>query len=674
MLVNTQYFRESALYYNKYGRYPDGNFGTLEYERFWEQEIERCRNGYKVGDTWVSGYHYFYLNYYRIIAVEKVVGKLYGEVTKDRQRGERVERFPDFWDVDFEFFQEVEKAETNGEHMVWLKPRGVGASFKGASMALRNFKLFKQSKSYMFAQEKEFLQRDAILTKWNDAREWMLRMHPLEDKRFTVGFAKPSEWKRSFEEMHYRASTKDPLDGKKEIGYKSEVIGVSLKDDIDKVRGKRGKLLLFEEMGNFSRVDEAWTIARKSVEEQDVTYGLMLGFGTGGTEGANFAPLEKMFYNPEAFNIRVFDNVWDDNAFGTKCAYFTPANRTIQFKDADGNSDIKAGDKYIDKERSNARKSPNSNDLLRTMAEMPRKPQEAILSTGYRRLPSALAKEWRIKMVAAGYHKLGMPGYLIPTDEGIKFRPDDTKIPITEFPIQKGKANVAGCVVVYHAPFKLNGKTPDNMYVISHDPYAQDATTGDSIGATHVYLNSNNIAPPGDKIVATYFGRPPKQDDYNQILFMLAMYYNAKIGFENDQGDVIGYAKRFKLLHLLQEEFECGWDETVKTKAGGKRSFGMNMGSGRENKRILQGDKYLEEWLLTPRGKTENGEQILNLHTIYCPFTLRQIEMYNGTDNYDAVASLRILMYFKREIDYKDIKVKKQEIVNPNSFFFKQLY
>ena len=37
---------------------------------------------------------------------------------------------------------------------------------------------------------------------------------------------------------------------------------------------------------------------------------------------------------------------------------------------------------------------------------------------------------------------------------------------------------------------------------------------------------------------------------------MLADYYNAKIGFENDRGAVIQYARQHRKLHRLQEEFE----------------------------------------------------------------------------------------------------------------------
>ena len=79
-------------------------------------------------------------------------------------------------------------------------------------------------------------------------------------------------------------------------------------------------------------------------------------------------------------------------------------------------------------------------------------------------------------------------------------------------------------------------KVPDNLFIICHDPYANDLpyAQGMSLGATYVIKNVNNFSNPADMIVASYVGRPEFQDDYQRNLFMLAEYYNAKIGFEND--------------------------------------------------------------------------------------------------------------------------------------------
>jgi len=67
---------------------------------------------------------------------------------------------------------------------------------------------------------------------------------------------------------HRKASmlVTDEFGNKIEAGYKSEIIGVSLKDNPGAARGKAGKLIVFEEAGSFSELAAAWNVARPSVE------------------------------------------------------------------------------------------------------------------------------------------------------------------------------------------------------------------------------------------------------------------------------------------------------------------------------------------------------------------------------------------------------------------------
>jgi len=112
--------------------------------------------------------------------------------------------------------------------------------------------------------------------------------------------------------------------------------------------------------------------------------------------------------------------------------------------------------------------------------------------------------------------------------------PNGNLKPITKFPHRKDD-DLTGCVVVYEPPFKTEreGITPKNLYIICHDPYAQGkSASATSLGSAYVIKVPNNISKPDDIIVASYVGRPQSQDEYNRNLFMLAEYYNAKIGFE----------------------------------------------------------------------------------------------------------------------------------------------
>jgi len=100
-----------------------------------------------------------------------------------------------------------------------------------------------------------------------------------------------------------------------EDGYKSSIIGITTKNNPDRVRGIRGRLILWEEAGKFKDILQAWQIARPSVEDTGGNaYGLMMAFGTGGSVGADFEGLKEMFYHPDGYNIASYTNIWDEKA------------------------------------------------------------------------------------------------------------------------------------------------------------------------------------------------------------------------------------------------------------------------------------------------------------------------------------------------------------------------
>ena len=123
-----------------------------------------------------------------------------------------------------------------------------------------------------------------------------------------------------------------------EQGYMSSISGITLKNDPERIRGTRGKLVLWEEGGKFPGLLDAWRIEQPSVETDDgVAFGLMVAYGTGGTEGASFTGLKELFYKPEAYNVLAFPNIWDDNAEQTNCGFFVPSWSNLESFDKDGN-------------------------------------------------------------------------------------------------------------------------------------------------------------------------------------------------------------------------------------------------------------------------------------------------------------------------------------------------
>jgi hypothetical protein len=659
MLINTEEFQRTAQFFNKYGYYCDAPPGTYDHKQFWDEEIKRCLEGYSVGGTHITGYHYFYLNYCPIL---RTVVDSY-EITGQQSSGKKELAFPAFWDGDYRYFHFVEQAIRDGKHIVVLKARGKGFSYKGAAMCDRNFFLKRGSKNFVLASEKEFLIKDGFLNKcWdymsfiNDNTAWSKRRQKVD------------------KDIHKRASFIEYQNGVEiEKGYKSEIMGVSLKDDPDKARGKRGELIFFEEAGKFPGLLEAWTVARPSVEDGAITVGTLIAFGTGGEEGSDFEGLREMFYSPDAYNIYTHENIWDEGAGGTKCGYFAPTyENATGFMDENGNSDeARARQFYTDRRKTIRETSKDPTQIDRYTAEHPFTPREAMLSIGTNNLPVAELQAWQNYLYSHPHLiNMGVTGKLARIPEGIKFILDDTLKPIYQFPHKQNQDN-SGCIVQYQAPFRDSdtGKVPAHMYIISHDPYAQDHTTGSvSLGSAFVIKRPNNLSQPDDMIVASYIGRPNSTDEYNDNLFKLAQYYNAKIGFENDRGDVLGYAKRFRMLHYLEEEFEMEYNSNI-PKSSVKRGYGMHMTPQRK----AQGELYLRDWLKTPRGRMMNGEYKLNMHLIYDPAVLEELIKYNREGNFDRAMALMVGMYYLKEIEYKQFRIKSVGD-NTNNFWKRDLF
>lgn len=260
---DTDTFREPAIHFEQTGQYCNYAINTTEYFQYWDEQKKRCLDGYtnENGD-YISGYNYFYINF---CPIQRIVYEVInGKVKKTR----RLE-FPDFYDYDAYFFQAENDAEEEGKHLCVLKSRRKGFSYKAGSMACRNYYLIPGSKTYIYASNKQYLTEDGILTKAWDYMDFI-------DKNTAWGK------KRSVNTtMRKRAGfyTKDEYGNEIELGYKSEIIGVTLKDNPDVVRGKAGKLIIFEEAGSFAELGAAWQIARPSVEQDGIAFGTMLAFG-----------------------------------------------------------------------------------------------------------------------------------------------------------------------------------------------------------------------------------------------------------------------------------------------------------------------------------------------------------------------------------------------------------
>lgn len=107
-------FNETGRIYEETGHYCTYRTGKLAYD-FWSEQMRRCKEGYTFGRYTVTGDHYFFLNFYRLLNVNNVAKAASG----------RDETFPDFFAKQYEYFHYIDICEKLGKDVIALKARGV---------------------------------------------------------------------------------------------------------------------------------------------------------------------------------------------------------------------------------------------------------------------------------------------------------------------------------------------------------------------------------------------------------------------------------------------------------------------------------------------------------------------------------------------------------------------
>lgn len=647
-LHDTDKFRQAAIFFQQHGCYTLAPRGTTDYNKYWEQETDRCLNGYTAPDgEGITGYNYFYLNYSPIMRLkEEEYTDREGNLRKRRQR---ILEFPSFWDYDYYYFCAIEQAELEGKHMAVLKCRQRGYSFKGGSMLVRNYMLIPGSKNFAIASEQKFLIGDGLLTKawqimdfldkhtaWAKQRLVSTRMERTSGYKITDEFGKQTEQ-----------------------GYLSSITGITLKNDPERVRGTRAKLVLWEEGGKFPSLLDAWRIEQPSVETDDgKAFGLMIAFGTGGTEGASFEGLKELFYKPKSYNVLSFPNIWDDGRENTECAFFVPAYSNLESFDDDGNQVYmdKDGNSYKEKAIENLIDQRNKvkdggasqQSIDRFISERPIKPAEAVLELGKNIFPRKLLMDQLTRIRTN--KKLQSMKHIVDLEWDGNGQVKATEKPsgdITNYPLKKGD-KPHGSVVIWEYPVK---DPPLGLYIGGCDPYDHDDSFTNSLGSTFIFKRVRAGEAWTDVIVAEYSGRPDTAEEYYENVRKLLTFYNARLLFENERKGIYPYFTNKHCDYLLADQPDKIISEVFKDSKVQRRK-GCHM-----TKQIrTYGEGLILEWLLD---EFEEGHP--NVERVYSEPLIEELIENDGVRNVDRVIALCMVMIYREELYQVKVSSAKEQ-------------
>lgn len=647
-LRDTDKFRQAAIFFQQHGCYTLAPRGTTDYNKYWEQETDRCLNGYTAPDgEGITGYNYFYLNYSPIMRLkEEEYTDREGNLRKRRQR---ILEFPSFWDYDYYYFCAIEQAELEGKHMAVLKCRQRGYSFKGGSMLVRNYMLIPGSKNFAIASEQKFLIGDGLLTKawqimdfldkhtaWAKQRLVSTRMERTSGYKITDEFGKQTEQ-----------------------GYLSSITGITLKNDPERVRGTRAKLVLWEEGGKFPSLLDAWRIEQPSVETDDgKAFGLMIAFGTGGTEGASFEGLKELFYKPKSYNVLSFPNIWDEGRENTECAFFVPAYSNLESFDDDGNQVYmdKDGNSYKEKAIENLIDQRNKvkdggasqQSIDRFISERPIKPAEAVLELGKNIFPRKLLMDQLTRIRTN--KKLQSMKHIVDLEWDGNGQVKATEKPsgdITNYPLKKGD-KPHGSVVIWEYPVK---DPPLGLYIGGCDPYDHDDSFTNSLGSTFIFKRVRAGEAWTDVIVAEYSGRPDTAEEYYENVRKLLTFYNARLLFENERKGIYPYFTNKHCDYLLADQPDKIISEVFKDSKVQRRK-GCHM-----TKQIrAYGEGLILEWLLD---EFEEGHP--NVERVYSEPLIEELIENDGVRNVDRVIALCMVMIYREELYQVRVSSAKEQ-------------
>lgn len=677
ILEDMDYFRPSAIHYEKYGTFtnlrPNANPNS-EYGKWVREERRRIWDGYvrESDGEWVTGYMYWFLNYSPMMLSKiREYKDKNGKKIKSK-RADRIEALPECWEGIYWRFHCLDQASNGGlynnfeggQHMAELASRGKGKSYSLASILNHIFvvgeneEAHEKVKGIVTAYQKEYLTKDGVLNKFVDMANFCATNTQFPRKRL----------RNSLQEMTWIMGYKD-VDLDIEKGTQNTVLGVSSKDDESKLRGKRAAKILIEEFGTFPRLVDLYNILLPSVQEGDIVFGQIYMLGTAGDNESDFAGAQEIMYNPKGYNMYALPNVFDKYNQGKPYfVFFFPGyvNRKGCYNENGVSDVIKALIEILMNRYRVKYNSTDPNTIIKTIAEVPITPAEAIVKTGVNMFPVADLTE-RVGQLDANpteYDDVYVGDLVFNKDGQVEYKPTSA-IPIRDFPHKDNK--IGGAIEIYQMPEidKNTGKPYNDRYILGADPYDDDESNTMSLGSIFV------LDLWTDRIVAEYTGRPSFADDYYEICRKLCLFYNGRLNYEYNKKGLFSHFSTRNSLYLLTDVLDFLKEKQMMKDGYGNKSKGTNASPAIN----AYARSRLRSWLLAPVPiiQTIDGEEkevmVPRLFTVRNRALLKELINYNSEGNFDRVSAMGMLMLLRedRMIRYQgDVSREKQERANNN--------
>ena len=652
ILEDMDYFRQTAIHFEKYECYtkliPNPN-PQSDFNQWLKREVFRCWNGMtrESDGEWITGELYFYMNYFPIMVAEGVDNTDIATFTT---------QFPKMWEGVYWRAHYMHQARNGGlyndfhggKHCVEIARRGASKSYFLASVLTRILVVGEseiertKTRGLVSSYSKEYLSKDGILNKF-----WDGAVHCAKHTQFPSAKLKKS-WSELSWVMGFYNENGD------EDGTLNEVLGVAVADDVNKIRGKRSKKMIYEEFGMYPKFLDVWQISLSNVQSGKKAFGQAYAIGTGGTEGSDFQGAMEMINHPDGYNVYSLPNYWDKGAHGQKkTIFFFPGYiNSIGHYNKDGVSDVIGA--LIEEIQIRIQLKYNSSDplqLTRRKAETAFTIQDAIMKRDGSLYPSDKLNDVinDINMNPKYTDDMWIGRLKMGSDGIVEYKLDNDLKYITEFPHKDNK--LEGAICIKHMPVKdSSGRVPWGRYISGADVYDDDSS--DTLSLFSMFI----LDLWTDELVFEYTGRPMFADDAYENCRLALLMYNAECNYENNKKGLFGYFSKMNSLYLLSDTLDFLKDkEMVKGGMYGNKS----KGSGNYGTVAPYGRRCYRDYLLKPE-KTIVTEEVdgkfeekvittLGLNKIWSKGLLQETSSWNADGNFDRHDAMIMLMLLRED-------------------------
>ena len=513
---------------------PDLNPESVAYREFWDEQITRCKDGYKPkGMDAISGKHYYYLNFYKILG------------NSGEKGGRKSLIAPWYRDMDREYFNLFETCKDEGKGMIVIKARDKGFSYMNSGMLAQEYTFYPHNEVGIAAglqvTADSFFQKvkKGLYNQTNIFRHSILKD---ADEVIRAGYRKKNR------------------DGKWEIGGFQSVIHCRTMSNPEVFKGERLSVMVFEEAGEFKELLNAYMSSKACFMDGDIQFGVPVIGGTGGDIETSSKDFMDMYYNAEAFNL---------------IPMFIPASVCYHgfFDLKTGVSDEQGAKKKLMSERNQLKKSDNQKGFNLHIQNYPLTVEEAFLQT---------------KSSMFNVAKINDQRSAILSDEAVKnqiqkgyLEWDGDEMRVLWIPDREGPYKILAHPEIGYKGLDIGGI----------DSYDQDYASTDSLGSAIIYRRFYSTDMASNYVIAEYTERPRTAEEFWDGCLKLAVYYNAQMLIEFTKIGIIDYFKRMGGMKYMKERPTAA--HSPKTVNRNRYGIQMNKHTKAVMEQYLQ--KYVEE-------------------------------------------------------------------------------